>query len=127
MDSWTSISKDSLVAAKLLLSNGHIRSCVSRSYYAAYAGGTAALLAGGVNMGDRVRPNPTHSQLPKLLKHNLDPVRFQLAERTDLSRRVRNLRRFREMAEYDAEATISNCDALQCVRDASVVLAKTGS
>ncbi len=127
MDSWTSISNDSLVAAKLLLSKGHNRSCVSRSYYAAYAGGTAALLAGGVSVGDQARPNPAHHRLAKMLKHNLDPARFRQEERTDLSRRVHNLRRCREMAEYDPGATIDKRLALLCVRDASVVVAKTGS
>lgn len=127
MDSWMSISNDSLVAAKLLLSKGHYRSCISRSYYAAYAGGTAALLAGGVSVGDQARPNPTHHRLPSLLKHNLDPACFRREERTDLSRRVRNLRRFREMAEYDPGATIDNHLARQCVRDASVVLARVGN
>jgi uncharacterized protein (UPF0332 family) len=127
MATWFDMSNDSLGAAKLLLQKGRMRSCVSRSYYATYAGGTAALLAAGAAVGDDERPNPSHYRLAKLMKHNLDPKRFGEATRKDVSRRVRNLRRARELAEYDPSATIDKQLALQCVRDASVVLATIGA
>lgn len=127
MGSWTDMSRESLSGAKLLLMHGFVRSCVSRSYYAAYAGATAALLASHVSVGDQERPNPSHHRLASLIKHNLDPSRFKESVRTDVSRRVRNLRRFREMAEYSPASSVDKHLALQCVRDASAVLASVGS
>jgi hypothetical protein len=102
------------------------RSCISRAYYAAYAGATAALVAADVQVGDAARPNPSHARLASLVKHNLDSKRFSNADRSDLARRVRNLRRTRELAEYDPRCTVDGSMALQSVRDASVVIARFG-
>ena len=126
MGTWSEMSNDSLAAAKVLLQKGHLRSCVSRSYYASYSCGTAALLAARTTVGDGARPNPSHHRLATLMKNNLDPIRFGAETRRDVSRRVRNLRRARELAEYDPAASIDRHLAVQCVRDASVVLAAIG-
>jgi hypothetical protein len=49
---------------------GHWRSSVSRSYYAAYCAVTSELVGRGVSF-PHGRKNPGHEQLPNLVLHNL--------------------------------------------------------
>lgn len=127
MSSWSDLAFESLGAAKLLLTEGLHRSSASRSYYAAYAAATAALMKGGADVAIAGRANPSHIQLIQLVRHNLDPRRHSPRDRSDLARRMRNLFRSRVMADYDPGARVDRVEALRCVRDASALMATLGA
>jgi uncharacterized protein (UPF0332 family) len=116
------MAAESLAASKALLGGGMYRSGVSRAYYAAYSRATAMLLDRGVSVLGMGRTNPTHAQVPLMLRSGLDPTRYGVGARRDLSRRLRNLRRWREMADYEPGTVVGRDLALLSVREASTVL-----
>jgi uncharacterized protein (UPF0332 family) len=114
---------DALAAATKLLELGHVRSCVSRSYYAGYCAATGALATRGLAFA-RGWGNPGHDRVPDLILHNTDlpqTARFQL------NKALRRLRKLREDADYRPTASLDRADALGCLRDAAFVMRTLGA
>jgi uncharacterized protein (UPF0332 family) len=119
---WEELSRDSLWAAKLLADQGHLRSSVSRAYYAAYCAIAGACVARGVTFPYGWR-NPSHEQLPDLVMHNLALPR---ETRWRLARNIRVLRDARESADYRPGVSISRAILIECLRLASWVMVALG-
>jgi uncharacterized protein (UPF0332 family) len=115
---WEEISLDSLRAAQKLLDDGHFRSSVSRSYYAAYCAVTGELCRRNDRFA-RGRNNPAHEQLTALIRNGLP---WQAGPRRRLTRAVRRLRFARETADYRPGVSVDRALALACVFDALAVL-----
>jgi uncharacterized protein (UPF0332 family) len=115
---WEELSLDSLRAAQKLLDEGHLRSSVSRSYYAAYCAVAGELTRRGVRF-PRARRNPAHEQLTALIRNGLP---LQIGARRRLTRAVRRLRYARESADYRPGISVQRALALACVFDAFAVL-----
>lgn len=126
MSSWREIGDECLNSAKYSHDGGFFRTAISRAYYAAYAHVSGALVEGGVDVARSDRPNPSHQQLDSLLAHNLDTKRFPIGVRRDLARRVRHLRRFRVMSDYDPASYVDQNLSQVCLRDASIVSRRLG-
>lgn len=124
MASWADMALDSLAAAKGLRAGGHVRSCLSRAYYSAYAAVTAELPRDSI--GSAGRSNPTHLQLAKMAKHNLDPARFGEPVRRDVARRLRRLQSLRIAADYDPEGSLDVSDAAESVMNAEWIVRTVG-
>jgi uncharacterized protein (UPF0332 family) len=115
---WKELSIDSLLAARRLATDGHLRSSISRAYYAAYCAIAGELAAQGLSFPYGWN-NPSHEPLPDLVSHNLP---LPLSTRHRLSRKIRLLRRAREDADYRPGTTVDRALTLQCLRDARTVL-----
>lgn len=118
MATWQELSLDCLRAAQMLAGEGYWRSSVSRSYYAAYCAVTSGLVGRDLRFG-RGWHNPPHEHLLSLITHNL-PLSQDVRRR--LRRRMRILRHAREDADYRPGITLNRPMALDCLRDALVVL-----
>ena len=118
MATWQELSLDCLRAAKMLAGEGYWRSSVSRSYCAAYCAVTSGLVGRDLRFG-RGWHNPPHEHLLSLITHNL-PLSQDVRRR--LRRRMRILRHAREDADYRPGITLNRPMALDCWRDALVVL-----
>jgi uncharacterized protein (UPF0332 family) len=116
------MSRDSLRAAKLLLSEGILRSSISRSYYAAYCAVTGDLDARGLSFAHGWQ-NPAHDQLPELVLHN---TTWPRARRYQVNKALRRLRSAREDADYRPGAAIERRAAVDLVRDADFVAQTLG-
>lgn len=103
------MSLDSLAAAKKLAGTGHVRSSVSRSYYAAYSAVTVQLTSRGASF-PRGWKNPPHEQLLSLIRHNL-PLKRQTRGR--LRSLMRFLRKSREDADYRPERPLGSQTGLE--------------
>jgi uncharacterized protein (UPF0332 family) len=114
---WRELSLDSLQAAQKLLLEGHWRSSVSRSYYAAYCAVSDQLTRRGVNFAHGWK-NPSHDQLPTLIQNTLA---LPLHTRRQLTRALRRLRAAREDADYRPGIAVDRILALACVQDAILV------
>jgi len=110
-----------LLAAKLLRDCGHERSCVSRSYYAAYAHATCAVLGVGMGVARGGRSNPGHRQLGRLLEGSLRARGLPAYKCRDLAQRLRTLFRLRVMADYDPLAHVDRVTSVNCIRDAAMI------
>ena len=108
---WLEFSRDNFNAAKLLLSRGHLRSSVSRSYYAAFAALTAAMERGATF--PRGREAPLHATLPLLIRNYLSQVR--VLDRRRLNADVQELYDKRVTADYRMSRTMNRDVALRCV------------
>jgi uncharacterized protein (UPF0332 family) len=115
---WRELSRDSLRAAQLLLEEGHLRSSVSRAYYAAYCAVSDQLSQRGVSFAHGWN-NPSHDQLPALVRNNLA---LAVNRRRQLSRAIRRLRTAREDADYRPGIAVDRTLALACVHDAIFVV-----
>jgi uncharacterized protein (UPF0332 family) len=104
-----------LGAAKELLKLGAYRSSVSRCYYSVFAAITGAAAQRGVRFPHGGN-NPTHDQLPALVRNNLN---LSIAQRRDLSAIVRRLRAARVSADYVPTDGVDMRLARSCVRDAA--------
>jgi uncharacterized protein (UPF0332 family) len=119
---WQELSVDSLRAARKLLTEEHIRSSISRAYYAAYCAVTSELVERGVQFA-RGWNNPAHDQLPDLVLHNSALPRNT---RYEINKALRRLRRAREDADYRPGASLVRRDAVDYLRDASFVVQTLG-
>jgi uncharacterized protein (UPF0332 family) len=119
---WQELAIDCLNASKRLTVYGHWRSSVNRSYYTAYCAVTSELAARGIRFA-RGWNNPTHEQLPNLITHNLT---LPVGVRRRLRKILRILRYAREDSDYRPGITIDRTVALNCIRDAMVVLKALG-
>jgi uncharacterized protein (UPF0332 family) len=115
---WRELSAEALAAARALLDRGYFRSCVTRAYYAVYAAATSELTA----MKGVAFPfgwgNPSHQQLPGLIRSRL--TQHSERNRRELVKAIRRLRMAREDADYRPGASVDRTLALNVVRDACV-------
>lgn len=81
-EQWRLVSLNSRKAAQHLLVTDCHRSSISRSYYAAYAAVTSALIRQGITLGHG-GSNPGHAGLPALIVNNLSSL--PLTARFDLN------------------------------------------
>ena|ERR1700722_13964679 len=102
---WGNAALVTLATAKRLRENDDHRSCVSRTYYAAYQAATSVCIAHGdaVNFPPGWN-NPTHEQLPDLVGNNGD---YPLSTRRVVRRILRELRLLREDADYRMGRTVN--------------------
>jgi len=119
---WLEFSRDNFNAAKLLLSRGHLRSSVSRSYFAAFAAVTASLERDATF--PRGREAPAHMTFPALIRNYLTQVR--VPERQRVNAHVRELYDSRVKADYRVLQTTDRAAALRCVLLAERVLELLG-
>lgn len=122
MATWQELSLENLEAAKALLSQGYFRSCISRSYYAAYCALTSRIAEQGVSFPHRWN-NPAHEQLPHLITYNLS---LSQNSRRRLKKLIRLLRHAREDADYRPGISVDRSLAVNSIRDATAVLDDLG-
>ena len=116
---WRAISRDSRKAAQRLLEVGCCRSSVSRTYYAAYAAITSALIRQGITLAHDGN-NPSHISLPLLVLNNL--TFLPLTARFDLNRALRRLYAERVEADYNAAAIVNGGVVIETLRDTNRIL-----
>jgi uncharacterized protein (UPF0332 family) len=119
---WRELSQDSLEAAKTLVSEGRLRSSISRSYYAAYCALTSDLVTRGIRFTHGWN-NPAHQQLPDLAARNLV---LPPSARRRVTKLIRLLRYAREDAVYRPGITVDRTLALNCLRDAIALMQDLG-
>src|SRR5689334_2779388 len=104
MATWQELSRDNLSAKKLLsesstqgpLGEVYLRSCVSRTYYAAYCAATSLLVERDLSFA-RGWNNPPHEQVPDLIRDNTD---ISLSRKRRIRKNLSTLRTAREDADY---------------------------
>lgn len=116
---WRALSLNGFKSAKLLFDNGDYRGCANRAYYAAYHAAVAASLKYADDFA-RGWSNPSHDQLPDLIRNNGD---LPVATRRRIARLLRILREERESADYRPGPTIDRENARDCIHGATTVLA----
>ena len=120
---WQAISLNSRKAAQHLLEVECYRSSVSRSYYAAYAAVTSALIRQGITLGYGDN-NPEHARLPVYVLNNLTAL--PIASRFEINKAIRRLYRARAEADYVAAALVDKAAAKRTIRDLNRVLQLLG-
>jgi uncharacterized protein (UPF0332 family) len=111
---WAELSEDCLVVAQKLFNEGHLRSSISRSYYAAYSAISEKLVGRGVSFAHGWN-NLSHDQLLMLVRNGL---RLSTQNRRQVERSIRRLRVARENADYRPGITVDRPLALACIFDA---------
>lgn len=117
METWREISEDALRAAEVLLREGHFRSSVSRSYYAAYCAATSEIVQKLTTFSYGWK-NPSHEKVPTYVQSNLT---LPQAKKDTISTLIKTLRLFREDADYRPHVEVDEQTARDCVRDAAAV------
>ncbi len=115
MTTWKEMSLDCFRAAQVLRTSERWRSCINRSYYAAY-GAVTSSFPPGIAFA-RGWKNPGHEQLPKLVWERMKSGR----EREQLLRALKFLRRARENADYRPGQTCDEQLAVDCLHYAAYV------
>ena len=123
-EQWEHQAIVTLESAQLLFSAGRYRDAASRAYYAAYQAATSA----SVKHGDEVQfppnwNNPTHEQLPGLIRNNGD---LSVDERKKVGRLLEILRLFREDADYRPGRTVDSIIGLQAISGATAIFRRIG-
>ena len=118
MATWRELSLECRTAAKNLLRDGHLRSSINRSYYAAYAALSCKL--GGKIIYKEGRSNPAHADLPTYILHNLDPMSRET--RFDLTKAIGRLWKARVDSDYIPAAYVDRNIAIDALRDANAIL-----
>lgn len=118
MATWQELSLDSLEAARVLLSARHLRSSVSRAYYAAYAA-TAHHMAKQAMTFPRGWRNPSHDQVLSWISTQR---KWPANQRRQLTKAIRRLRRAREDADYRPGVSLAKADLVGWIKDALLIL-----
>ena len=113
MATWRELSEDSLRAAEALLREGHYRSSVSRSYYAASCAATHETVQKLTTFSHGWK-NPTHEKVPVYVQSNLT---MPLAQKVVVVNLINALRLFREDADYRPQVIIGAQAASNAIRD----------
>ena len=111
---WSEIGRDSLRGARRS-QNKHVRSAVSRAYYAVHAVLTGALVNAGYRPAGN-RQTPPHNVQPNLIGVHLAGKGDAFVR--DLRAIHRRLYRARLDADYNRRATMDSRVSLQALRDA---------
>ncbi len=117
METWQQLSDDALRSAEVLLREGHYRSSVSRSYYAAYCAATNEIVKVLTTFPNQWN-NPPHAKVPVYVQNNLSLSDDK--KKTILSLII-TLREFREDADYRPSEEVDERIARDCIRDAGAV------
>jgi uncharacterized protein (UPF0332 family) len=121
---WQTVSRRVLKTAWLAVYGEDYRSAVNRAYYAAYQAATAAcFLHGDSSLFPNGWKNPSHDQLPALIRNNGD-LEYEIRQK--LARQLRELRTFREDADYRPGRSLLREQALRCTQEAESVLKALG-
>jgi uncharacterized protein (UPF0332 family) len=124
ISAWQSVARQVLRTSWLSLYGDDFRSAASRAYYAAYQAATAAcFLHGDETLFPHGWNNPSHDQLPGLVRNNGD---LEVETRRKIARQLRELRTFREDADYRPGRAIVRAQALHCAQEAESVLKALG-
>ncbi len=118
MSTWREMSQDCLQVAKLLLTESQWRSSINRSYYAAYCALSHALIHQGVRFPHGWN-NPTHEQLPALVRNGLP---LSQPRRRPINQALRRLRYAREDSDYRPMAFVTKTVAMACIHDAELIV-----
>ena len=121
---WQSISRNSREAAQRLLKAECYRSSISRSYYAAYAAITGALVAQGIPFS-QARGGPSHAGLPAYILNNLSALPQTM--RFDINKAIRRLYASRVEADYVIATLSDRSVAVNSLRDLRSVLLLLGT
>jgi uncharacterized protein (UPF0332 family) len=106
---WKELSAENEKAAQLNYEAGLYRASVSRAYYAIYQLMTDICIEhGDASQFPTGWNNPSHAQLPDLIKNNGD---LDITARRKISGLLRSLRDTRETADYRPGRTIDRNDA----------------
>ena len=124
VERWYTLSRRVFSTAELAFADGDWRSAASRAYYAAYQAATGVCVA----HGDAVKfppqwNNPSHDQLPDLIRNNGDLPVF---ERRRISQSLVSLRSSREDSDYRLGVTVEKPDALKCLQQTANILRLLG-
>ena len=119
-EQWNLRAKTTLNAAKVLYRENCFRDVASRAYYAANQAATAVC----IEHGDEVHfspnwNNPTHDQLPQLVKSNGS---LSIENSREVYRLLHDLRKHREDADYRVGLTVDKIVAYSCLRGALEVI-----
>ena len=117
METWQQLSEDALRAAEVLLREGHYRSSVSRSYYAAYCAATNEIVKKLTTFSYGWK-NPSHEKVPTYVQSNLT---LPQTKKDTISTLINTLRLSREDADYRPQVEVDEQIAHNCVRDAAAV------
>ena len=117
MKTWKEMSEDALRSAEVLLREGHFRSSVSRSYYAAYCAATSEIVQKLTTFPNNWN-NPPHAKVPGYVLNNLQ---LSQSKKDSISKLINTLRQFREDADYRPHVEVDEQIARDCVRDADAV------
>lgn len=123
-EQWRNQATQSLQSAQLLFAAERYRDCASRAYYAAYQASTAVCVAHGDSIN--FLPgwnNPSHEQLPGLIRANGS---VDVQNRRNIIRLLRILRSYREDADYRPGRTVDQVIARECLSGATAVLKYLG-
>lgn len=115
---WKRMGLESLSAGRALLNlndEGHLRSAISRFYYAGYCLSTSKLY--GKCFG-RDRRNPSHKQLPNLIE---TASSLSLEHRKLVKKQLSFLRRSRESADYAPGQSLARPDVRDCLRAVNLI------
>lgn len=114
MATWRDIAVESERAARVLLREDAPRSCLSRAYYAAYAGVRNGLDFAGV------KNDPSHAALPGLVGSTFSAM--SVPDRRRVRTLLRRLYAYRVMADYTPGAVIDKVTAREGVAGAASIL-----
>lgn len=122
---WERMSRDNFYCAQLLLDREDerlMRSCVARSYYAAYAA-ACSLVCEPVKTFRHGWHNPPHEDIPSLLGQ---VAGLSEDEKRRAKRGLRVLREARTDADYRNGRTVGRKEALEMLRESAAVLKRLG-
>ena len=119
-EQWKQQAIQAFEAANAMYELSLFRDSASRSYYSAYQIATSACIGHG---DEKNFPsgwnNPSHEQLPELIKSNGDLPKW---DRKEVAHHLRYLRTIREDADYRPGRTVDAGVSLSCLRAAASVL-----
>ena len=111
---WRKASLAVRETARHLRERDDFRSCVSRAYYAVYQAATSVcLIHGDQKLFPNGWNNPSHEQLPELIKNNGD---LPVHNRRVVLKLLRLLRTTREDADYRLGRTVDKKTAYTIIR-----------
>ena len=118
---WQSMAHESEEAARLAENQGYLRSSTSRYYYSAYQSASALLQYRGLTPPiDREAWN--HEETPLLIQSQLGILIRSRDTRNDFARRLRKLYKWRLVADYQGQRSISRLQTETLGRDARYIL-----
>lgn len=116
---WEQLAKENIHAAQTLIAAGLQRACVTRCYYALYAGIASTAISRGMTSFAHSWNNPSHGAAPELARNNLG---LASAEGEMVAWLCSLLRVMREDADYRPSQNIDDELARVALREASAGL-----
>jgi uncharacterized protein (UPF0332 family) len=124
VEKWKNAGASNFRAAKMLYEAQEYRPCISRAYYAAYQAVTAIAIEHG---DEKNFPadwnNPSHEQLPELVRNNGG---LPKEVRKRISNALRDLRYSREDADYRMGRTVNKEAAMKALHQAFDIMERLG-